>query len=72
MSIAHSSSENAQGFVSSSGYNWTFGSADSAFEAYSAQALPTNVFIDRSGNVVNTIKGSIDAATLEAELKKIL
>jgi hypothetical protein len=62
-----------QGLVRKNGYNWTFAStSESALMQYSIQGVPTTLFIDRSGSVVETVVGGMGVADFEARLAKIL
>ena len=58
--------------MSSNGFSWTFGSSDDAMQLYGVKALPTTVFIDKSGNIVETVVGGMDHATFEGKLAPLL
>lgn len=72
LGIAADSSKDAPGFVQQNGYTWTFGFSPEAFEKYQVRGIPTTLFIDRNGYVVDQVTGGIDRATFEAKLAKIL
>lgn len=72
ISISDSTSTDPAAYVSAQGFDWTFGSSDQAAKLYDARGLPTTVFIDREGNVVDTALGMMEPADFEARLAKIL
>jgi thiol-disulfide isomerase/thioredoxin len=72
LGIAAESSKDAAGFVKQNGYTWTFGKSADAFAAYQVRGIPTTLFVDRSGRVVDQHVGGMDRATFEAKLARIL
>lgn len=61
------------GLVKKNGYNWTFANtSEAALAQYSIQGVPTTLFIDRRGSVVDTVIGGMGAEDFEARLAKIL
>lgn len=72
LGIAAESSRDAEGFVKQHGYSWTFGKSPEAFEAYQVRGIPTTLFVNRRGLVVDQQVGGMDRATFEAKLAKIV
>jgi len=66
--------EDAKGFVSEMGYEFpvyfdTYGNASSVYEVF---ALPTTVFIDADGYIIERYRGTISEETLQSGIDKIL
>lgn len=62
-----------KGFVQKNGYNWTFASSPvDVYSVYKLQGVPTTLFIDRTGKLVETVVGGMEKADFEARLAKIL
>lgn len=72
LGIAADSSKDAEGFVKQYGYNWTFAKSAEGFAAYQVRGIPTTLFVDSNGYVIDQITGGMDRATFEAKLAKIL
>jgi thiol-disulfide isomerase/thioredoxin len=70
--IAADSSKDAEGFVKQNGYNWTFGKSAEGFAAYEVRGIPTTLFVNSNGYVVEKVVGGMDRATFESNLAKIL
>ena len=72
LGIAADSSKDAEGFVKQNGYTWTFGRSPEGFAAYQVRGIPTTLFVNSQGFVVDQVVGGMDRATFEAKLAKIL
>jgi cytochrome c biogenesis protein CcmG, thiol:disulfide interchange protein DsbE len=73
LSVAVDSELDPRGFVAKTGYSWTFASPDGdVLGLYGIEGIPMTLFISREGRVVSKKVGSMDLATFEAELAKIL
>jgi thiol-disulfide isomerase/thioredoxin len=72
LGIAAESSKDAEGFVKQNGYTWTFGRAAGGFDAYQVRGIPTTLFVNSDGYVIDQVVGGMDRATFEAKLAKIL
>ena len=82
VSIAHPTSNDAEGWVKQNPYSWTFGQGYSQSpdgkvppdpsELYKVEGVPMTVFIDRKGNVADTVVGGMEKADFEEHLAKIL
>jgi thioredoxin-related protein len=72
LSISDSSSTDPLGYVTQNDLTWSFGASDEAGNLYKVQGYPTTVFIDKSGNIVETQLGGMEQADFEAKLAKIL
>ena len=72
ISIAVNDSGNPRQIVQENGYSWKFGVSDTATMAYKFNAIPTTVFIDADGNVVEQHTGGMDAEDFENRLTRIL
>lgn len=82
LSIAHPTSNDAAGWVKQNPYSWTFGqgyaqspdgkAAVDPAELYKVEGVPTTVFIDRKGNVVDTVVGGMEKDAFEEKLAQIL
>lgn len=65
--------EKAQDYIKKEGFSFPiyFDTKQSAASAYGITALPTTYFIDRNGSIVKSVRGAINAATLEAGIARI-
>jgi thiol-disulfide isomerase/thioredoxin len=70
--IAADSSKDAEGFVKQNGYNWTFCKSKEAYDLYQVQGIPTTLFVNSSGRIVDKVVGGMEKAEFEAKLAKIL
>jgi thiol-disulfide isomerase/thioredoxin len=70
--IAADSSKDAEGFVKQNGYDWTFCKSKEAYELYQVQGIPTTLFVDSSGRIVDKVVGGMEKAEFEAKLAEIL
>jgi thioredoxin-related protein len=66
------SSDDPQKVVTEGGYGWTFGDSAEAPKAYNVQGYPTTVFINREGNVVDTVLGGMGKDQLVAKVQGLL
>ena len=72
LSIAVDERADPRGVVQKGGYNWKFALSEQAPTAYNFTAIPTTLFIDGDGNVVEHHTGGMSAAEFESRLSKIL
>jgi len=72
LAIAVDERANPREVVSQGGFNWVFALSDTAAQAYSFSAIPTTLFIDSAGNVVEQHTGGMNATEFEMRLNKIL
>jgi thiol-disulfide isomerase/thioredoxin len=64
----------AQQFLKDNHYTFTayFDTKYLASDAYSISSIPDSIFIDKSGNIVNTYQGMIDAATMKKNIEGLV
>jgi thioredoxin-related protein len=72
LSIAVDERADPRALVQQNGYTWTFGLSEQGPAAYNFTAIPTTIFIDKNGNVVDQHTGGMDAADFERRLSQIL
>ncbi len=72
ISVATSDSNDPVGFVKQNGYSWVFANDSDGAKRYGVSAIPLTLFISRMGDIVEKQEGSMDKATFEAKLAKIL
>ncbi len=72
ISVAVDERANPRDIVSQNGYNWVFALSETATQAYTFSAIPTTLFIDSAGNVVEQHTGGMSATEFEMRLSKIL
>ena len=75
LAIAADDRLNPQGVVTDNKYTWDFAFSPQMAELgqhYGFTGIPTTLFIDRNGNVVDQHSGGMDAADFESRLSKIL
>lgn len=83
VSIASPTSDDAAKFFKESGYDWTFGQGLTQLtpdgkgepgptDIYKVEGVPKTIFIDRMGNIVDTVDGGMEKAEFEAKLARIL
>ena len=66
--------KSAQDFLATTDYTFPvyFDTEQSAAYTYSIYSIPTTIFVDADGNIVNSIKGAMPQATLEQYIQQVL
>ena len=66
--------KSAQDFLATTDYTFPvyFDTEQSAAYTYSIYSIPTTIFVDADGNLVNSIKGAMPQATLEQYIQQVL
>jgi hypothetical protein len=72
ISVAVDERANPRSVVNQGGYTWIFALSDTAAQSYGFSAIPTTLFIDSAGNVVEQHTGGMSATEFEMRLSKIL
>lgn len=72
ISVATEGSTDPVGYVKQNGFSWIFANDTDGAKRYNVQAIPLTLFISRTGDIVEKQEGSMDKATFEAKLAKIL
>lgn len=64
----------AQQFLKDNHYTFTsyFDVKYNASDTYNISSIPDSIFIDKSGNIVNTYQGMIDAATMKKNIETLI
>jgi thiol-disulfide isomerase/thioredoxin len=73
LAVAVQSAQNPEQFVQQAGLKLDFAhDTGNGAELYGVQGIPTTLFIDRQGNIVDKVVGGMDKATFEEKLAAIL
>jgi thiol-disulfide isomerase/thioredoxin len=72
ISVATPDSNDPVAFVKQNGYDWIFANDSDGAKRYGASSIPLTLFISRMGDIVEKQLGSMDKATFESKLAKIL
>jgi len=73
LAVAVQSAKDPQGFVKQNGYKLDFATdSGGGADLYGVQGIPTSLFIDRKGRVVDQVVGGMDRAEFEQHLAGIL
>jgi thiol-disulfide isomerase/thioredoxin len=72
VAIAVESAKDPQAFWAENGFTIPMATDVSGAQTYQVQGIPTTLFINKDGMLVDKIVGGIDKATFEAHLAKIL
>lgn len=72
LSVAVDERNDPRTLVQQNGYNWLFALSDGTAQEYGVSAIPTTLFIDRSGKIVDRAVGGMDVNEFESKLGKIL
>jgi cytochrome c biogenesis protein CcmG/thiol:disulfide interchange protein DsbE len=64
----------AKKFVKDNNYKFNiyFDVNSDAANNYGISSIPDSIFIDKSGNIVNSYEGAIDEATIQSNIETIL
>jgi hypothetical protein len=60
------------GHYHQNGFSFTLGYDDNGAKTYGVSGIPTTLFIDRQGNLVDKVTGGMGASDFDAKLAKIL
>jgi thiol-disulfide isomerase/thioredoxin len=63
---------NAPQYVKDKGYDWLFADSKEALQKYNINGIPTTLFIDAQGNLVDQYLGGLEQAQLESKISQIL
>lgn len=72
ISVAVDDNQDPIKYVADNKYNWIFAHDTDGAKRYSVQGIPHTLFISRTGDIVDQQTGSMDRATFESKLAKIL
>jgi len=72
LSVAVDERNDPRKLVQQNGYDWLFALSEGAARDYGVSAIPTTLFIDRNGQIIDQAIGGLSASEFESKLVKIL